>query len=98
MRATEPHSLGSGPVVDSPLPSEFLEGRIEDRILAPVLEIEVPPFFFVNGKAFGVHGSAEQVAMPALPRRAAGIIGKRAIRELVVAADHFDRLAALQVV
>src|SRR6266567_6597240 len=58
----------------------------------------MPPFGLVDGEALGFHSPAQQVPMPALPRRAAGVVGVRTIGHLVVAADHRNGLAGLAMV
>src|ERR1700676_4401564 len=58
----------------------------------------MPPLVIVDGEAFGFHGPAEQIAMPALERGAAGIIGEGTWRHFVVGARHFDGLACFQIV
>src|SRR6266404_2884709 len=77
---------------------QFLKRRVADGVFAPVLVIEMPPFGFVDGEAFGLHGPAKQVAVPALQRSAAGVVGKGARRHFVVGAGHFDGLAGFYVV
>ncbi len=54
----------------------------------PSLKIEVPPFDVVDREPFRLHGVAQEVALPALAGGPAGIVGVRAGRELVVAANH----------
>ena len=77
---------------------KLLEGNIQDRVFLPVLVVEVPPFGFIDGEAFGFHGAAKQVAVPALERGAAGIVGERARRHFIVSAGHLDGLAAGEIV
>src|ERR1700693_1515456 len=67
---------------------QLLERHIQYRVLGRILEIEMPPFVLVHGEAFGLHGPAKQVAMPALQRGSAGIIGEGARGHLVVGAGH----------
>src|SRR6267142_2016400 len=77
---------------------ELLEGNIQDRVLLPVLVVEMPPFGFVDGEAFGFHGAAKQITVPALERGAAGIVGERSRRHFIVGAGHLDGLAAGEIV
>src|SRR5262245_10252872 len=77
---------------------DLLERQVQDRILLPILVIEMPPFGFVDGKAFGFHRSPQEIALPALWRGAAGVGGIGAIRHFVVAADHGDGLTGLTIV
>src|SRR5580692_6852201 len=58
----------------------------------------MPPFVFIDGEAFRFHGAAEQVAVPALERSAAGIVGEGTRRHFIVSAGHFDGFAGGQVV
>src|SRR6266851_2408500 len=58
----------------------------------------MPPFVLVHGEAFGLHGPAEQVSMPAQQGSSAGIIWERTRGHLVVGAGHFDGLAGFQFV
>src|SRR5262245_49599283 len=69
---------------------QLLKRHIHDRIRPPIAVIEMPPFGFVDAEAFGLHRLAQQVALPALERRAAEVIRIRAVAELVVAAGHED--------
>src|SRR6476660_2262530 len=39
--------------------------HVEDRVLGPILVIEVPPFKIVDGEALSFHSAAELQAMPA---------------------------------
>ena len=64
----------------------------------PILVVEVPPLVFVHGKTFGLHGAAEQIAMPALQGSAAEKRGKGARRHFVVQTWHFDGLTGSDVV
>src|SRR5437879_3007166 len=73
---------------------ELLEGNIQDRVLLPVLAVEMPPFGFVDGEVFGFHGAAKQITVPALERGAAGIAGRRSRRHFIVGAGHLNGLAA----
>src|SRR5688572_26528583 len=41
------------------LVSELLERHIQDRILAPIVVIEVPPFFGIDREAFAFHRGAQ---------------------------------------
>src|SRR5271169_2169187 len=66
---------------------------VQDRVFVPVFVIEVPPLVFINSEAFRFHSATEQVAVPALERGAAWIIGEGARRHLIVRAWHFDGLA-----
>src|SRR5258707_1403433 len=54
--------------------SELFERDIANGVVAPVLVVEVPPLEFKNAEAFGLHCPAEQIAVPALQRSAAGIV------------------------
>src|SRR6516225_8849372 len=76
---------------------ELLKGYVSDGVLAPVFVVEVPPFGLIDGESLRLHGPAEQVAVPALERGPAGIIGERAGRHFVVEAGHLDRLVGLEV-
>src|SRR5712672_249285 len=58
----------------------------------------MPPLVIVDCEAFGLHGPAEEVAMPTLQGSAAGIIGKRARGHFVVGAGHLDGFAGFQIV
>src|SRR5262249_38810674 len=77
---------------------QLLERLVADGVLAPVLVVEVPPLRLVHREALRLHRPAQQVAVPALKRRAPDVVRVRAVRHLVVAADHLDRLAGLAVV
>src|SRR5712664_3107471 len=55
---------------------ELFEGNIQDPVFLPILVIEVPPFGLVDGEAFGLHGAAKQIAVPALERGATRIAGE----------------------
>src|SRR5580704_9200978 len=66
---------------------------VQDRIFVPVFVIEVPPLVLVNGEAFRFHGAAKQIAVPALERSAARIVGKGARRHFVIRAWHCDGFA-----
>lgn len=76
----------------------MLEGLVADGVVAPVLVVEVPPFVFVDGEAFGFHGGAEEVAEGALAGVAAGEVGVGAFAHFVVEGGHFDGLAGFEVV
>src|SRR6267142_733393 len=69
---------------------ELFESDIANGVFAPVSVVEVPPFVFVYGEAFGLHGPAKEITMPALQRSAAGIVGKRSWRHFVIKAGHLD--------
>src|SRR5580704_913894 len=71
---------------------------VQNWIFAPVFVVEMPPFVLVDDKALGLHGTAEKIAMPALQRGAAGIIGKGARRHFIVSAGHFDGFARGEIV
>lgn len=71
--------------------SDVLKRKIAYAILPPVLEIEVPPLRVVHREAILLHGAAQQIAVVALQRRAAELIRTKAIRQLVITADHLDR-------
>src|SRR5712671_626113 len=58
----------------------------------------MPPLVIVDCEAFGLHGPAEEVAMPALQGSSAGIIGKRTRGHFVVSAGHLDGFAGFQIV
>ena len=73
-----------------------LEPPVQDGVFGPVLVVEVPPLDLVDGEALVFHGPAEPLATPALERGAARVVGARPRRELVVTADHLDRLPGLQ--
>ena len=38
-----------------PAARKLLEGDVQDRVLAPAVEVEVPPFGFVDREPFGFH-------------------------------------------
>jgi len=44
------------------LRGEFFERHVEDRIFFPAIEVEVPPFGFINSETFGFHGAAQQIS------------------------------------
>src|ERR1051326_2024159 len=71
---------------------------VEDRVLRPIFVIEVPPLKLVDRKTLGLHGAAQQAAMPACERRATGIIRVGALGHLVIQSDHLGGLAGSQVV
>src|SRR5262245_17418537 len=76
---------------------ELFEWHVADRVLAPVLVVEVPPLRFKNGEALGFHCPAQQVAVPSLEGSAARIIGKGTRRHFVVEAGHLHGLTRFQV-
>src|SRR5579859_1758441 len=76
----------------------LLRLHVEDRVLRPILEIEVPPLKLVDREAFGLHSAAQQFAMPAGERRAAGIIRIGTLGHLIVQSHHLGWLAGFQVV
>src|SRR4051794_7685558 len=67
---------------------EFLEGRVEDRVAGPVLEVEVPPLDLVDREPLAFHRPPQEVTPPALGGRAAGVVGARPGGELVVPSRH----------
>src|SRR6185436_19448216 len=79
-------------------PAGFLEAEIANPIFAPVLVIEVPPFDGFNGETFVFHRVPEQTAVPALQRRPARIVGKRAVGSFIVRPDHFHGLSGVEVI
>src|SRR5580700_6051535 len=77
---------------------QFFKLNVQNWVFAPVFVIEVPPFVLVDGEALGFHGTAKQVAMPALERSAARIVGEGARRHFIISAGHFDGLAGSEIV
>src|SRR5580700_12253765 len=77
---------------------QFFKLDVQNWVCAPVLVIEVPPFVLVDGEARGFHGAAKQVAMPALERSAARIVGEGTRRHFVISAGHFDGLTGSEIV
>src|SRR5262249_23917902 len=77
---------------------QLLKRRIEHWVASPVTVIEVPPFGVVDREALVLHRGPEQIAVPALWRGAADVIGPRTIGELIVAARHLDGLAGTTIV
>src|SRR2546423_1243065 len=63
--------------------SDLRERNIIDRVLLPILKIEVPPFVWVDGKAGDLHHTAEHVAVSAFLVGAAFVIGRRTLGKLV---------------
>ena len=57
-----PQSLVPGPAERL----DFFKRKITDAVFLPVFVVEVPPFVFVDRKAFGFHGFSEKLAIPAL--------------------------------
>lgn len=53
----------------------MFEAEVEDGVALPILVVEVPPFVVVDGEALLFHGAAEEAAVEALERGAAGVIG-----------------------
>jgi len=80
------------------LADHLFERHVSDPVLLPVLEIEVPPFVFVNRESFSFHGAAEQLTVPTLAGRSARVARKRTWREFVVAGHHLYRFTSLQIV
>jgi len=87
--------LGAG---ESLAGMQFFKLDVQNGVFAPVFVIEVPPFVLVDGEAFGFHGAAKQVAMPAFERSAARIVGEGARRHFVISAGHFDGIAGSEIV
>src|SRR6266567_3541297 len=86
------HRAGAG------IQTKLFERNIQNRIFLPIFVVEVPPLGFIHREAFGFHRPAKQVAMPALQRSPARIVGKRARRHFIVSAGHLDGLSASQVI
>ena len=72
----------------------LLERAIQDRVLRPVAIVEVPPLKLKNSEPLSLHRPAQELAVPARKRRAAGIVRIRARREFIIAAHHFNRQTA----
>ena len=53
---------------------ELVECLVPDRVPLPILVIEMPPLCLIDGEAFRLHCSAQQIAPPTLERSSAGII------------------------
>src|SRR5258706_8588272 len=70
--------------------------HVQDRIFGPILVIEVPPLELVDREALGLHGPAQERAMPVGERRAAGVIRIRTFGHLVIESDHLGGLAGFQ--
>src|ERR1051325_4485912 len=68
------------------LPADAIERLVADRILLPILVVEVPPLARIRGESDFLHRVAKHGAAPALQRRATRIVRQRAIRALVVRA------------
>src|SRR5258707_11879823 len=58
----------------------------------------MPPLVIVDCEAFGLHGPAEEVAMPTLQGSAAGIIREGTLGHFIVYAGHLDGLGGFQIV
>src|SRR5574341_468465 len=54
---------------------ERLQPLVQDRVLLPILEVEMPPLVRVHGEALRFHRLAQLLAVPALEARAAGVVG-----------------------
>src|SRR4029453_18153670 len=78
--------------------SDIAEGNIQDRILRPILVVEVPPLVRLDGKTVAFHDGTEQIAFRARFGWAAAVVGVGAPGHLVVAARHLDRSAQRTVV
>src|SRR3954463_4062270 len=79
-------------------PSKPIEGDVPDRVLAPVLVVEVPPLARIRRESLRFHCPPQHHAPPALRRRSARIIGERPVGALIVRAGHLDGLAGRQIV
>src|SRR5690348_16263370 len=76
---------------------QILEAHIHDRILLPVLVIEMPPFVGINKEAFSLHRPTQNRTMLTLLRSSTGIVGKGSLRDLVINAGHRDFASSFQV-
>src|SRR5262245_1526986 len=71
--------------------SDLLEGPVLDPVALPALEVEVPPLVLVHAEALGLHRVPEALALPALERGPADVVGVGAGAHLVVEPDHLGR-------
>src|SRR5437899_1816282 len=89
----ENHSAQSGHGRDTPCTLHNTPRlHVEDRVLGPILVIEMPPLKIVDRETLTLHGAAQQLAMPAGERRTAGIIRVRTLGHFVIEADHLGGL------
>src|SRR5713226_9441452 len=72
--------------------------HIQDRILLPILVIEVPPLGGIDLESLFLHRLAQQSAAGSLVGGAAGVVGVGAAGHLVVSAGHLHLFAGLEVV
>src|SRR5689334_22349882 len=77
---------------------QLLERQVEDRVLAPVFVIEMPPFRFVHGEIFAFHDLAQQVATLRFILGPTLVVGIRAFGHFIVAARHLHFPASLQII
>lgn len=71
----------------SPIPDR-VEGDVENRIALPVLVVVVPPLAGIDLEALLLHRGAEEIAAREELRRAARVLRRGAVGELVVRARH----------
>jgi hypothetical protein len=77
---------------------EVFELHIHDRILFPILIVEVPPLFRDDLETLFFHGLAQDGTALALVGSAASVIGIGAIGHFIVAAGHRHFLTRFQIV
>src|SRR6478672_4277971 len=63
--------------------ADVAERDIENRVLARVLVIEVPPLVRLDGETLVLHGGAKEIAARARLRGAAAVVARRARRHFV---------------
>lgn len=56
------------------VPIELIERRVADGVIAPSVEIEVPPFLWVDGETVVLHRVAQNLAQPPLFVASANVI------------------------
>ena len=78
--------------------ADLCEVPVDDRVLPPVLEVEVPPLGLVHGEAFALHRLPQQFTMFAFGGLATRVVGIRTRGHLVIDARHRHGLARAQLV
>src|SRR2546427_8666455 len=76
--------------------ADSVKRDVENPILGPILEIEMPPFRLGDGESLGLHGFTQQIPKGGRFRRSTRIRGKGALREFIISAGHLHLRAAGQ--
>ena len=76
---------------------QVFKALVEDGVVVPAAEVEVPPLGGDGGEAFFFHCRFEDIPEATLVFGAAGVVGVGAVAELVVGAGHLYFAAGFEV-